>query len=183
MPNWPRNSCRAKPSSSRFDERPIVASSSCTWSSVRPIPVSCTRSVPSPVTSGGSMRTRRALPLPSIRRPASTRRTRPSRRDGVDGVLQQLADVDARAAVEVMAQQVDDPAEVDLEGVAHVCSCLPCDRWCSVPMVQRRVWSAGHGTGERPTGAAQNHAVPGGLGSRPPRVRREPEPRLRGSSW
>ena len=40
MPNWPRNSCRAKPSSSRFELRPIVASSSCTCASVSPMPVS-----------------------------------------------------------------------------------------------------------------------------------------------
>lgn len=41
----------------RFELRPMVASSSCTCASVRPMPVSCTRSVPSPVSSGGSMRT------------------------------------------------------------------------------------------------------------------------------
>ena len=58
MPNWPRNSCREKPSSSRLELRPMVASSSCTCASVRPMPVSCTRRVPSPVSSGGSMRTR-----------------------------------------------------------------------------------------------------------------------------
>ena len=36
-------------------------------------------------------------------------------RDGVAPVLQQLAQVDARAGVDVAAEQVDDPAEVDLE--------------------------------------------------------------------
>jgi hypothetical protein len=36
--------------------------------------------------------------------------------DGVDGVLEQLAQVDPRAGVEVVRQQVDDPAEVDVEG-------------------------------------------------------------------
>jgi hypothetical protein len=57
MPNWPRNSCRAKPRSSRLELRPMVASSSWTCASVRPMPVSCTRSVPSPVSSLDSNRT------------------------------------------------------------------------------------------------------------------------------
>ena len=119
MPNWPRNSCRAKPSSSRLELRPIVASSSCTCASVRPMPVSCTRRVPSPVRSGGSMRT-------------SGRRGRVGGAPGgdrVDGVLQQLAHVDPRAGVEVVAEQVDDAAQVDLEGVAHVCLSRRCHRW------------------------------------------------------
>jgi hypothetical protein len=62
MPNWPRNSCRANPRSSRLELRPIVASSSCTCASVSPTPVSLTRSVPSPVWSGGSMTTRAGAP-------------------------------------------------------------------------------------------------------------------------
>ena len=37
-------------------------------------------------------------------------------RDGVDGVLHQLADVHPRAGVQVVAQEVDDAAKVDLEG-------------------------------------------------------------------
>ncbi len=49
MPNWPRNSWRAKPSSSRLELRPMVASSSCTCASVRPMPLSLTRSRPGPV--------------------------------------------------------------------------------------------------------------------------------------
>ncbi len=39
--------------------------------------------------------------------------------DRVHRVLQQLAGVHLRAGVEVMAQQVDDPAQIDTEGLAH----------------------------------------------------------------
>ncbi len=47
MPNWPRKSERASRSpSARLELRPMVASSSCTSDSVRPTPVSSTRSVP-----------------------------------------------------------------------------------------------------------------------------------------
>ena len=88
MPNWPRKSCRAKPSSSRLELRPMVASSSCTCASVSPMPVSCTR--------------RRAVAGRVRRLDADPRRRvrlgRPPRGDRVDGVLQQLAHVDAGAA-------------------------------------------------------------------------------------
>ena len=49
MPNWPRNSCRAKPSSSRLELRPMVASNSCTCASVSPMPLSLIRSRSPPV--------------------------------------------------------------------------------------------------------------------------------------
>ncbi len=39
--------------------------------------------------------------------------------DRVHRVLQQLAAVDLRAGVEVMAQQIDDPAQIDAEGFGH----------------------------------------------------------------
>ena len=39
--------------------------------------------------------------------------------DRIGGVLQQFPDIDPWAAVKVVAQQVHDPAQVDLEGVAH----------------------------------------------------------------
>ena len=105
MPNWPRNSCRAKPRSSRLELRPMVASSSCTWVSVRPMPVSWTRRLPSPVASDDSKR---------IDAGASGRR-RLGGGDRIDRVLQQFPHEDPWTAVEVVAQQVDDTAEVDLE--------------------------------------------------------------------
>jgi hypothetical protein len=40
-----------------------------------------------------------------------------ARRHGVHRVLQQLADVDPRRRVQVVGEQVDQPAQVDLEGV------------------------------------------------------------------
>ncbi|WP_405069206.1 hypothetical protein OG558_05245 [Kribbella sp. NBC_01510] len=40
-------------------------------------------------------------------------------RDRVDGVLQQLAQVHPGTAVQMVAQQVDDPLQVDLEVLAH----------------------------------------------------------------
>ncbi|GAA3094455.1 hypothetical protein GCM10020254_44510 [Streptomyces goshikiensis] len=43
--------------------------------------------------------------------------------DGVHGVLQQLADVDARAGVEVVGEQVDQAAQVDLEGAGGSGGC------------------------------------------------------------
>lgn len=43
--------------------------------------------------------------------------------DGVDGVLQQLADVDAGAGVEVVGEQVDEAAQVDLEVVGLGAGC------------------------------------------------------------
>jgi hypothetical protein len=54
MPNWPRNSWRAKPSSSRLDVRPTLERKVCTSSSVRPTPLSWNRTPPSSI---GSMTT------------------------------------------------------------------------------------------------------------------------------
>ena len=48
MPNCPRKSARASPSSSRFDEAPMVDSREAASSSVRPIPVSEQARPPSP---------------------------------------------------------------------------------------------------------------------------------------
>src|SRR5262249_22598302 len=42
-----------------------------------------------------------------------------ARRDGIDRVLQQLSDVDLGGRVEVVREELDDPAEVDLELEAH----------------------------------------------------------------
>ena len=108
MPNWPRNSCRANPSSSRLELRPMVASSSCTCASVRPMPVSVIVRPLSP--SGGD---RDVGGRVGVERAAGG--------DRVDGVLQQLADVHPRARVEVVAEQVDHAAQVDLEApvLAH----------------------------------------------------------------
>ncbi|MFC3739376.1 hypothetical protein [Paractinoplanes deccanensis] len=55
----------------------MVASTSCTCASVRTTPLSCTRTVPSPVSSAGSNQI-----SPDV--------TEPPRGDRVDRVLQQL---------------------------------------------------------------------------------------------
>jgi hypothetical protein len=42
-----------------------------------------------------------------------------ARGDRVDGVLHQLPDVDAGTGIEVVAEQIDDAAQIDMERVAH----------------------------------------------------------------
>jgi hypothetical protein len=42
--------------------------------------------------------------------------------DGIDAVLQQLAQEDFGPAVQVVRQQVDDPAEIDLKPIIHACA-------------------------------------------------------------
>ena len=59
------------------------------------------------------------LAWPQPHAPRCTRVVRTAGGDRVDAVLQQLAHVDARARVQVPREQVDDPAQVDLEGLTR----------------------------------------------------------------
>ena len=63
---------------------------------------------------------RQGTQIDPLRRPVAERA---ARRDGVDAVLHQLAQVNARAGVQVTGEQVDHTAQVDLKGVtAHEAS-------------------------------------------------------------
>ena len=90
----------------RLELRPMVASSECTSASVRPIPVSSTRRLPSCAYSRTLAGASGCAGAPGG--------------DRIHTVLQQLAEVDLRAGVEMVRQEVDQPPEVDLERVRYL---------------------------------------------------------------